>query len=227
MKNLFVAYYRVSTREQGISHLGLDAQRQTVLDYIEKNNGLLMAEFTEVKTGTMNKKSKRPDLAEAFQLVKSNNATLIVARLDRLYRDVYFTAKLAKDGIKFVCCDMPAANEAQIGFMALMAEYEAKLASERTKAALQAKKLNEPTWKPGTNNLTPEARLKSRQAISREARENVDIRKAFHFIAYLKTQGLTYKAIADRLNEENYRTVTGKLFHAVQVRNIWLRLKDE
>ena len=218
----YVAYYRVSTREQEKCHLGLDAQRDAVLKYIANNGNHIIAEFTEVESG---KKNKRPELSKAIDLCVQEKATLVIAKLDRLSRNVYFISLLMERKVMFVCCDMPTANPFTIHIFAALAEQERKFISERTKAALAAKKLNEPDWEPGTDNLTPEARLKSRQAISRNAREDEGVRKAYHYITLLKGQGLSYHAIAKMLNVEKYRTRTGKQFAGIQVKNIWERFQ--
>ena len=224
MESKYVAYYRVSTRMQETSHLGLDAQQEAVLKYIKNNGNKIIAEFTEVESG---KRDTRPELAKAINLCKTEGATLVVAKLDRLYRDVYFTTKLMKDKVRFICVDFPEASDLTIHIFAAIAEWERKEISRRTKAALAAKRQKDPTWKPGTDNLTPEARQKSRQVISDKARSDDSTRKAYHFIALLKGQGLSYHSIAKRLNAENYRTRTGKLFHISQVKNIWERFNNE
>lgn len=224
MEVKYIAYYRVSTKEQEASHLGLDAQRQTVLNYIESNGNRIIAEFTEVESG---KRDNRPQLSKAIDLCKQENATLVIAKLDRLSRNVHFISMLMENKVMFVCCDMPTATPFTIHIFAALAEQERKYISERTKAALSAKRQKDPTWKPGTDNLTPEARLKSRQVISDKARSDDSTRKAFHYIALLKGQGLSYHSIAKRLNKENYRTRTGKLFHISQVKNIWERFNNE
>lgn len=220
----YIAYYRVSTKKQEETHLGLDAQRDTVLKYIKNNGNVLIAEFTEIESG---KKDRRPQLSKAIDLCKAEGATLVVAKLDRLYRDVYFTAKLMKDKIKFVCCDMPEASDFTIHILAAVAQKEREYISIRTMDALAAKKRNEPTWRPGNPNLTPERRKLGHAAVSFKARNDESIRKAYHFIALLVSQGVPMNQIARRLNEENYRTVTGKLFHLSQVRNIWRRFQKE
>ena len=224
MESKYVAYYRVSTRSQETSHLGLDAQRDAVLKYIRNNGNRIIAEFTEVESG---KRDNRPELTTAVNLCKTDGATLVVAKLDRLYRDVYFTTKLMKDKVKFVCCDIPEATDLTIHIFAAIAEWERKEISRRTRAALSAKRQNDPTWRPGTDNLTPEARLQARQSISQKARQDENSRKAYHYISLLKGQGLSLHAIARRLNAENYRTRTGKLFHYSQVKNIWERFNNK
>ena len=224
MGTKYCAYYRASTRAQEITHFGLDSQRQTVLKYIQTNGNELIGEFTEIESG---KRDNRPQLSKAIDLCKQEGATLVIAKLDRLSRNVHFISMLMENKVMFVCCDMPTATPFTIHIFAALAQQEREFISQRTKAALSAKRQKDPTWKPGTDNLTPEARQKSRKVISDKARSDDSTRKAYHFIALLKGQGLSYHSIAKRLNEENYRTRTGKLFHISQVKNIWERFNSK
>ena len=133
----YIAYYRVSTKKQGTSGLGLDAQEASVIHHVN-GHGKLIASYTEVESG---KKSERIELAKALGHAKRNKATLIVAKLDRLSRNVAFLSALMESKVDFICADMPTANKLTIHIMAAMAEHEGKVISERTKAALvQAKK---------------------------------------------------------------------------------------
>lgn len=131
----YVAYYRVSTERQGKSGLGLDAQRATVQSFA--GEGTILGEYVEVESGANN---ARQELASAIGHARLSGATLIIARLDRLSRNVAFIAALMDSGIDFVCCDNPHANRFTIHVLAAMAEYERGLISERTKAALAAAK---------------------------------------------------------------------------------------
>ena len=133
----FVSYLRVSTARQGRSGLGLEAQRQAVEDFLNGGNWQLAREFVEIESG---KKADRPQLAKAFQLCRVLGAKLVIAKLDRLSRDAHFLLGLQKAGVKFVAADMPEANEMVVGIMAVIAEGERKMISQRTKAALQAAK---------------------------------------------------------------------------------------
>ena len=133
----FVAYYRVSTDKQGRSGLGLEAQQDTVRRYLNGGTWSLVGEFTEVESG---RKSRRPQLEAAIALAKKHKATLVVAKLDRLYRNLYFTAKLMHERVDFVACDNPHANKLTIHMLAAFAENEADMISERTKLALKAMK---------------------------------------------------------------------------------------
>lgn len=133
----FVAYYRVSTQRQGQSGLGLEAQQAAVLAYLNGGHWELVGEFTEVESG---KRNDRPQLIEAMKVAKANKATLIIAKLDRLARNVHFISGLMESGVDFVACDMPDANRLTIHILAAVAEHEAQAISARTKAALAAAK---------------------------------------------------------------------------------------
>jgi DNA invertase Pin-like site-specific DNA recombinase len=149
----FVAYYRVSTDKQGKSGLGLDAQRDRVTTYLNGGNWSLIGEFTEVESGRMN---DRPALAQAVKLCKREKATLVVATLDRLTRDLAFGATLLNDNkVKFVCADFPEASREMLQMRMVFAEWEARKIGERTKAALgelkkQGVKLGSPTPEIGS-----------------------------------------------------------------------------
>jgi DNA invertase Pin-like site-specific DNA recombinase len=127
----FVAYYRVSTDRQGQSGLGLEAQRVAVAKHISGSE--LVAEFTEVESG---RKNDRQQLALALATAKRSKATLVIAKLDRLARNVHFISGLLESGVPFVCADMPEADRTFLQMMAVFAEWEARKISERTKAAL-------------------------------------------------------------------------------------------
>jgi DNA invertase Pin-like site-specific DNA recombinase len=133
----WVAYYRVSTERQGESGLGLDAQRKLVADYLNGGRWTLAAEFTEVESG---KRSDRPQLAAALAMAKRLRAKLIVAKLDRLSRNVSFISALLDSGVEFVAADMPHANKMTLQVLAVFAEHERDLISARTKQALAAAK---------------------------------------------------------------------------------------
>jgi DNA invertase Pin-like site-specific DNA recombinase len=133
----WVAYYRVSTDRQGESGLGLDAQRKLVADYLNGGSWTLSAEFTEVESG---KRSDRPQLAAALAMAKRLRAKLIVAKLDRLSRNVSFISALLDSGVEFVAADMPQANKMTLQVLAVFAEHERDLISARTKQALAAAK---------------------------------------------------------------------------------------
>ncbi len=134
----FVAYYRVSTDKQGRSGLGLEAQERAVHDYVNNVDGKLIAPpFIEVDSG---KRRGSPELAKALAHAKRHKATLVVAKLDRLARSVAFVSALLESGVDFRAIDMPEANRFMIHILSAVAEYEAQLISERTKAGLASRK---------------------------------------------------------------------------------------
>jgi DNA invertase Pin-like site-specific DNA recombinase len=116
----YIAYYRVSTDKQGHNGLGLDAQRQSVATYCA-GRGTTIAEFTEIESG---RKTERPQLAQALATYRQQRATLVIARLDRLARNVAFIANLMESGVDFVAVDMPEANRLTIHILAAVAEHE-------------------------------------------------------------------------------------------------------
>ncbi len=134
----FVAYYRVSTAGQGESGLGLEAQSMAVQAYLATHTGAeLVAEFTEIESG---KKKNRPELAEAVKLCKRQKATLVIAKLDRLARNVHFVSGLMETNVNFVACDNPHANRLMVHMLAAFAEHEREMISQRTKDGLKAAK---------------------------------------------------------------------------------------
>lgn len=140
MSPRFVTYLRVSTKRQGQSGLGLEAQRAACANYISGVGGELPphAEFVEVESG---KKSTRPELRKALDLCRVTGAVLVIAKLDRLARNAAFLLSLRDSGVDFVAADMPQANRLLVGIMALVAEQEREMISERTRAALAAAKV--------------------------------------------------------------------------------------
>lgn len=133
----YVAYHRVSTQKQGASGLGLEAQRMAVDQFMARTSGQLVAEVQEIESGG---KNDRPRLAEALTLCRVHGATLIIAKLDRLARNVHFISGLMEAGVDFVACDFPQANRLTIHVLAAVAEHEREMISARTKAALAAAK---------------------------------------------------------------------------------------
>ncbi|MFB9865635.1 recombinase family protein [Rufibacter immobilis] len=203
----YVAYYRVSTKVQGQSGLGLEAQRSAVRQFV-KQDDLILEEFTEVESG---KKDNRAELVTAIDRAKRNQATLIIAKLDRLSRNAGFIFTLRDSGVDFVCADMPEANTLTIGIFAVLAQHERELISSRTKAALKAKK--EQGFILGTpGNLTAEARQKGLVIRQSNAGQNKQNRQALTLIRIYREKGYTYQKIAEELNREGYVTRTGKHF---------------
>jgi DNA invertase Pin-like site-specific DNA recombinase len=136
-QKLFVSYFRVSTVQQGRSGLGLEAQRDAVERFLRQSNGRAVAELTEIESG---RKSDRPKLIEALRLCRIHGATLVIAKLDRLARNVAFISNLMESKIEFTAVDFPSANRLTIHILSAVAEHEAQMIRERTKAALAAAK---------------------------------------------------------------------------------------
>jgi DNA invertase Pin-like site-specific DNA recombinase len=129
----FVAYHRVSTAKQGASGLGLAAQRQAVRDHVAQHGGELIGEFEEIESG---KRADRPALGQAMERCRLTGSTLLIAKLDRLSRNVHFLSGLMEQGVDFTACDMPSANKFTVHIMAAVAQQEREAISARTKAAL-------------------------------------------------------------------------------------------
>lgn len=207
----YIAYYRVSTDKQGESGLGLEAQRSDVRRFIHPDN--IDREFTEIESG---KKALRPVLMEAIDLCRKNGATLLIAKLDRLARNVSFVSTLMNSGIKFIAVDMPTATELTIHIYAAIAEDEAKRISERTKKALIAKK--EQGIKLGSpQNLTEKSRRLAIESIKKKAQNNENNIRAAAMIKALRMQNLSLQSIAEKLNDTGFKTSTGKDFNPIQV----------
>ncbi len=130
----FVAYYRVSTDRQGQSGLGIEAQQEAVRTFLNGGRWSVIGEFTEIESGTRKRLKDRPMLKAALELARKQKATLVVAKLDRLARDVQFISTLLNGKVQFVCADMPQADRTFLQMVSVFSEYEAKRISERTKA---------------------------------------------------------------------------------------------
>src|SRR6202045_4658165 len=133
----FVAYFRVSTERQGKSGLGLEAQRESVMNYLDGGRWTLVAEFTEIESG---KRNDRPELERTLAACKKQKAKLVIAKLDRLSRNLAFIATLTDSGVEFVAVDNPHANKLTIHILAAVAQHEREIISARTSAALKAAK---------------------------------------------------------------------------------------
>ncbi|MCP4308857.1 MAG: recombinase family protein [bacterium] len=201
----FVCYYRVSTDRQGRSRLGLDAQREAVEAYLNGNGWEIVAEYTEIESGS---KDNRPELSKALKACRLHDATLVFAKFDRLSRDAHFLLGLQKAGVKFVAVDMPDANELTVGIMAIMAQHERRMISDRTKAALAAAKARGVKLR-SPDNLTNEARAKGRRRAI-EARRTMAAERArdrLEAIQELQADGIgTLMALADALNTRGVPT---------------------
>jgi DNA invertase Pin-like site-specific DNA recombinase len=217
----FVAYYRVSTKAQGQSGLGLDAQRDAVKAYLVCVSAQLVAEFTEVEHATR-KGNHRPQLAAALSECRIHRATLIIAKLDRLARNVAFVSHLMESGCEFTACDFPQANRLTIHVLAAVAEHEAEMISTRTRAALAAAKRKGTILGGDRGN----AHLIWRQGnrASAEVRRAQSQRRAndlLPMISVIRSEGATsLRLIAEGLNRRGIVTARGREWSAAQVYRI-------
>jgi DNA invertase Pin-like site-specific DNA recombinase len=212
----FIAYYRVSTDKQGRSGLGLEAQQEAVRSYLNGGNWTLVDEVTEVESG---KRDDRPALDRALGLCRLYGATLVVAKLDRLARNVAFISKLMDSGVDFVAVDFPQANRLTVHILAAVAEHEAALISQRTKAALAAAKARGVTLgNPANLRNQIDGSVKGNAAKAAQA----DKRAAdlLPIIAPLKADGASLRQIAERLTRRGIPAPRGGTWSAVAVKRI-------
>ena len=206
----FVAYFRVSTDRQGKSGLGLEAQRETVMNYLNGGRWTLVGEFTEVESG---KRADRPELEKALAACKKQKAKLVIAKLDRLSRNLAFVATLMESGVEFVAVDNPHANKLTVHILAAVAQHEREMISERTKAALAAAKKRGRVL--GNPNLAEAAKLAYAALRANRRRFAANVRP---IIEEIMRAGVTsHNAIAQKLNERNVRTARGGTWTHVQV----------
>jgi len=216
----YVAYYRVSTQKQGMSGLGLDAQRASVKQFIEAEGGLLVEEFTETETAKgANPLDRRVQLRAALALCRRSAARLIIAKLDRLARNVHFVSGLMESKVRFVACDMPEANELTIHIMAAFAEHEAKRISERTKEALAAAKAR------GVRLGTTGPVNLSRNLAGRKRAADDFAAKVGAFVEPMLGAGMSQRAIVDKLNDLDVKTSRGGRWSQVQLQRLMERLR--
>ena len=212
-----IAYYRVSTQKQGVSGLGLEAQRASVTAYAKANRLAIVSEFTEIETGT--RKKKRKEIYKALAAAKACDGVLLIAKLDRLARNVAFISALMESKTSFVCVDLPQVTPLTLHILAAVAEEEARNTSARTKAALKAAKAR------GVKLGAPQSDASRAQiaeaATISAATKHEDAKEAYALVAgyatMMRDSGMAYAAIAAKLNQEGHRTREGKDFSAMTV----------
>jgi DNA invertase Pin-like site-specific DNA recombinase len=228
----FVAYYRVSTQKQGQSGLGLEAQKAGVLSYLDGGGWKLIEEFTEVETGKgANALDRRPQLCAALALCKKQKATLVIAKLDRLARNVHFVSGLIESGVEFVAADMPQANKTMIQMYAVMSEWERDAISKRTKEALAAAKARGvKLGTAGPANLRRAIKLGTagpanlRHVIEQRQAEAAAYAEGLRGVM-LGLKSLSQRAIRDKLNDDDIAAPRGGQWHLQTVQRVMARLQ--
>lgn len=211
---MFVAYYRVSTQRQGQSGLGLEAQRSAVMSHIGTRE--LIAEFTEIESG---RKNDRPQLAQALALAKKHKATLVIAKLDRLARNVHFISGLLESNVQFVAVDMPEADRTFLQMAAVFAEWEARKISERTKSALKAAK------ERGTKLGNPNPQKASKNGLEAiQNRCNAYVEQMAPVVR--EFIGMDLRSVAHILSQRGFKTPRGNTtWHPAQVGTLMRRVQ--
>ena len=218
----FVCYFRVSTKRQGRSGLGLEAQREQVQSFLNGGEWQIVAEFTEIETG---KRADRPEFAKALAACRLHRATLVIAKLDRLARNVHFVSSLMESGVEFVAADNPHANRLTIHIMAAMAEHEAEMISARTKAALAAAK-KRGVKLGGNRGVTPTAKMRAKSTAALQKRADDRAADIAPTVKALQAGGATsLRAIAAGLNAQGIPTARGQgTWSAAQVMRVLERI---
>ena len=215
----YIAYYRVSTKRQGRSGLGLEAQKNAVADYLNGGRWTLVDEVTEIESG---KRSDRPALAKALALCRLHGAKLVVAKMDRLSRNVHFLSGLMESKVEFVAADMPQANNLTVHILAAVAQAEAEAISARTKAALAAAKRRGVKLGGDRGNIADLYRKGARaSAVSRAREMRERAADLMPVIDEIKAKGAaSLREIAARLNARGIPAARGGEWSAVQVQRI-------
>ena len=213
----FVAYFRVSTDKQGKSGLGLEAQRKAVLDYLNGGTWSLVGEFTEIESGRRN---ERPQLEKALAACKRHKAKLVIAKLDRLSRNLAFIATLMESGVAFIAVDNPHANKLAIHILAAVAQHEREMIAQRTKDALQAAKARGVVL--GNPKLD---HVRDRAVASLKADADRFAKNVAPIIREIQSSGVaSHRGIARALNSRGVATARGGEWTAVQVGAILRRV---
>ncbi|MBC5614150.1 recombinase family protein [Bacteroides hominis] len=213
----YIAYLRQSTTKQERSGLGIEAQRDIINSFIKE--GVILAEYVETESG---RKSDRPKLQEALALCRKTNSILIVAKLDRLSRNVAFTSKLLENDVEIIFCDFPQANRLILHIISSIAEYEANLISQRTRQSLKAKKERGVKLGKSENlmNKHNEAVARSNQTNRIKAKNNANNMRAVALLRSMVKEELTLSQMTIRLNEQGFVTSKGCKFQIVQVQRL-------
>ena len=218
-----VLYFRVSTARQGVSGLGLEAQRKAVYEYLNGGNWHPLAEFTEIESG---RRKDRPELKAALDLCRKRRATLVIAKLDRLARNVAFVSALLESKVRFVAADMPEADPSFLQMAAVFGEWEARRISERTKAALAAAKARgRPLgWAiPGREQQQHAASVQGAEAKRKAADRRAS--NVLPIIRSLQATGLTTLAsLASALNARGIESARGGQWHPATVSKVMQRV---
>jgi DNA invertase Pin-like site-specific DNA recombinase len=228
MAKALIGYVRVSTQGQAKSGLGLEAQQAAIDAYATQSGALVARLYTEVESG---RKAARPQLTAALAHARRTRATLVVAKLDRLGRNVAFLSALMEAGVDFIACDNPNANRLTVHILAAVAEDEARRISDRTKAALAAYKARGGKLggaRPECRNLTQEARRRGAKAAGEAVRERAEKEYAdlIPVVRELRSRGLSQAAIADELNRQGHTTRRGMPWNQVQVLRLLKRTRS-
>ena len=211
----YIAYYRVSTQKQS---LGIEAQKTTVTNYLSKIEGAnLIAEYSEKESG---KHDNRPELEKAIAECKRSHAKLIIAKIDRLSRNVGFVFSLRDSGIDFLACDLQEFNTLTLAIFAALAQQERELCSQRTKAALAELKARGVKLGRPNATFTDSQRRKSGEINRQKCLNNPNNIKAVAMIRLLLKQTRSLTQIAHKLNEGGFQTMQGCKFRPQQVSNL-------
>lgn len=216
----YVAYLRQSTMKQEKSGLGIEAQRDIIQNFAKE--GIIIHEFVETESGKNNDRSK---LQEALALCRKTNSKLIVAKLDRLSRNVAFTSKLLESDVEITFCDFPQANRLILHIISSIAEYEAGLISQRTRQSLAAKKERGAHLGKSENLMRnhDEAIKRSNETNRAKAQTNVNNMRAVALLRSMNREGLIPSQMASKLNEQGFTTSKGGKFQIVQVQRLTQR----
>ena len=220
-----ISYLRVSTARQGVSGLGLEAQRAAVAAFASAGAHSIVTEFLEVESGS---KNARPQLTAALAACRLHRATLVIAKLDRLARNVAFIANLMDGGVEFVACDLPHANRLTLHLLAAIAEHEREMISQRTKAALQAAKargarLGNPN---GAAALLDGCAAAARASVvARRARAAQHAAAVGPMLATLLGAGMNSRELAREMNRRGVPAPSGGAWYEGQVRRSMTRLE--